>query len=153
MDLAVPLPSLHQHYSELLHPSDRPTHPESTADSILPSGSQFFTVDDLYCAISSLKRNKALGNCNISAEVLQSLIKCEGFARLLCSLFNTWVEQGLPSSWNQLLLTSLYKKGSRVDPANYRGIAVMNIFAKLYSTCLTSRLDCIATDRALRAPA
>ena len=43
----------------------------------------------------------------------------------LAILFNQVLRDGVPSSWNTLTLTSLYKKGPPEDPSNYQGIAVM----------------------------
>jgi hypothetical protein len=43
--------------------------------------------------------------------------------------------------WNILHLSSIYKKGDHTCPDNYRGIAVMNVFAKLYSTCINAKLE------------
>lgn len=123
------------------------------ANCKLPVGSNFFTVDDIALGISSLKNNKSIGNCHISADVLK-VFRCEKFCALLCVLFNAWVEQGLPSTWTSLHLTSLFKnKGDRTIPSNYRGLSVMNCFAKLYSTCITNRLNTLATERDLRASA
>ena len=43
--------------------------------------------------------------------------------------------------WNVLSLSSLHKKGSKHVADNYRGLSVMNVFAKLYATCITERLE------------
>ncbi len=69
------------------------------ANCVLPSDSSFFTVDEIYCAIRHLKTNKAIGNCNISSDVLR-LLNSEVFCSLLRDMFNVFTKQGLPSAWS-----------------------------------------------------
>lgn len=42
----------------------------------------------------------------------------------------------MPAEWNLLTIISLHKKGSTTDPNNFRGLSIMNVFPKLYSTIL-----------------
>lgn len=48
-------------------------------------------------------------------------------------------------------MSSLFKTGDRMDATNYRGLTVMNVFPKLYSTCLAHKLDAISQEMHLRA--
>ena len=50
----------------------------------------------------------------------------------------------MPDAWNCLDIMSLHKKGDRHNPSNYRGLSIMNVFAKLYSTCINMKLTGIA---------
>lgn len=48
-----------------------------------------FTEEDICEGISKLKANKALGNCNVSAEVLK-VCKSQAFVAMLTKIFNFW---------------------------------------------------------------
>ncbi len=97
-----------------------------------------------------LKNNKALGTCNVSSEVLKALDR-GGVSSLLCLLFNKILIYGMPSSWNVLEITSLHKKGDVENPNNFRGLSVMHVFAKLFSTCVNNKLTEVANEKGLRA--
>ena len=109
-----------------------------------------FTCEDVLYGISLLKNNKALGSCHLSAEVLKKLAGV-GMADAIAFMFNCVVKGGTPASWNTLSIMSLYKKGSKLDPNNYRGLSVMHVFAKLYSVCVNEKLTAVSNERALRA--
>jgi hypothetical protein len=89
--------------------------------------------------ISLLKNNKALGNCNISPEVIKQL-RSQPFCELILLLFNNITKLGMPDDWNTLDIVSLHKKGSIDDPNNFRGLSVMHTFAKLFAICVNSKL-------------
>lgn len=98
-----------------------------------------------------MKNNKALGNCNINAEFFKAA-SCDNFYEFMSIFFNSLVCNGLPSAWNVLSLTSLFKnKGEKSCADNYRGLAVMNAFAKLFATCVTLKFETIALQNNLRA--
>lgn len=46
-----------------------------------------------------------------------------------------------PAAWGSVIMTMLYKKGNKADPGNYRGIALINTLAKLFTSILKSRLE------------
>lgn len=56
------------------------------------------------------------------------------------------LNKGLPTCWNELSICSLFKGGNRLDASNYRGLSIMNVFAKLYATIIASKLDTIAKE-------
>jgi hypothetical protein len=47
----------------------------------------------------------------------------------------------MPDEWNLLQIISLHKKGSVLDPNNYRGLSIMNVFPKLYSILVNTKLE------------
>jgi hypothetical protein len=71
---------------------------------------------------------------------------------LLCKLFNLCVKKGIPKDWQEIHITSLHKKGPKTDCNNYRGLAVMNVFPKLFSIILNKKIECLARANKLRAP-
>ncbi len=59
----------------------------------------------------------------------------------LTNLFNRIFYSAMhPRSWATTKLVTIFKKGSRDDVKNYRGISLMNSIAKLYDMILYSRL-------------
>jgi hypothetical protein len=57
----------------------------------------------------------------------------------------------MPKGWNVLDIISLHKKGSKLDPNNYRGLSIMHVFVKLFSTCLNVKLTKVSEEKGLRA--
>jgi hypothetical protein len=53
-------------------------------------------------------------------------------------MFNHFLYHGLPSACQSISISPVFKSGDKLDPSNYRGIAVMNIFTKLYSIVLNN---------------
>ena len=49
-------------------------------------------------------------------------------------------KHGFPALFSAAHIVPLFKKGERKDPANYRGIAIISILAKLYATALNQSL-------------
>ena len=97
-------------------------------------------LDELKDAILRLKFGKACGPDNIIAEYLS--YTTANVLKALLELMNTIFTQALyPSSWANNYLKAIYKKGAADDPANYRGLAIGSVLAKLYSTILLNRIE------------
>lgn len=57
-------------------------------------------------------------------------------------LFNRILEtQLLPSSWSDINLFMIHKKGATSDPGNYRGISLINCIQKIFSSIMIRRLE------------
>ena len=54
-----------------------------------------------------------------------------------------------PSSRSSLSIVSLFKKGSRVDCGNYRGISLLSIAGKIFARILLNRLNSLLTTQVL----
>ena len=99
-----------------------------------------FTTKEIQKHIKLLKNNKAVGPDGIPNEFLKAggpkLVKA------LEQLFNEIHEkETVPESWNDGLMTILYKgKGDITDMSNLRGITVNNIITKLFTNILNVHL-------------
>ena len=55
-----------------------------------------------------------------------------------------WKEECVPMKWGGLIV-SLFKKGDKEDPGNYRGIMLLSVvgkvFCKILNDCLVQYLD------------
>lgn len=82
--------------------------------------------------IKKLKNGKSTGGSWISAEILKGYSDCK-LVELITRMFNLFRVEGLPASWNELLIVSVHKKGALDNPNNFRGIALMPVLAKMYA--------------------
>ena len=56
-------------------------------------------------------------------------------------LFNYNFDAGkFPSFWNESYIVLIHKKGSKNDPANYRGISLTSCLGKLFNKVINARL-------------
>ena len=125
-----------EHYYNLLNNGSN--HKEVLQDCTLEH--DLLKMEDIAWGIGVLKNNKALGQCNISAEVLKAMCNTS-FCKFLTLLFNSVLKIGLPKSWNVLSIVSLYKKGDPQVCGNYRGLSIMHVFSKLPAVCLNNLVE------------
>ena len=67
--------------------------------------------------------------------------------KLIIETFSHWVEvfnivwrEGVaPSDWKNAVIVPVYKKGSRLDCTNYRGISLMSVVGKVFARVLNER--------------
>lgn len=99
-----------------------------------------FSVDEISKVISSLKRNKSSDLPHIVADFF---IDSNTFiAPYLTHIFNFIFGKGVyPESWCKGAIVPIFKKGDITNPANYRGITLINIVAKIFSLALRNRID------------
>ncbi|KAF6214375.1 hypothetical protein GE061_009115 [Apolygus lucorum] len=104
--------------------------------------------EELNTAVCRCKDGKAPGEDLIPYEFFKNLpeegIKC------LCHIFNAVLESGTtPLAWSRIKVTLLFKKGDTADPANYRGISLINSMTKILTQILNNRLSAFAESRLL----
>lgn len=99
-----------------------------------------FSVDEISKVISSLKRNKSSDLPHIVADFF---IDSNTFiAPYLTHIFNFIFGKGVyPESWCKGAIVPIFKKEDITNPANYRGITLIDIVAKIFSLALRNRID------------
>ena len=100
---------------------------------------QPITLAEVNYVVKAIKNNKSAGSDGIVGE----LIKYGGntMCEMLLTLFNlVWNNEYVPTYWREGLIVSLFKKGDREDPGNYRGITLLSVIGKLYSRVINNRL-------------
>ena len=70
----------------------------------------------------------------------------------LSSIFNHFASTTIPTAWLTSAVTAVHKKGDRSNAVNYRCVAVMGPFPKLFMSCLNRRITALSDDKAWRAP-
>lgn len=118
-----------------------------------------FTLDEVETCIKKLHNGRAAGADGLCAEFIKRAhhtndisYKSE-LAPHITRLFNVLLTQRqFPRAWTVNTLSAVPKsKGQKDDLDSYRGIAVGNALAKLYSMVLLSRLDRWAEVHGVRA--
>ncbi|XP_067427114.1 uncharacterized protein [Thunnus thynnus] len=97
------------------------------------------TMNHLKTKLKTLKNKKACGPDGILNEMLK--YSTEKFQLTILKLFNLILNVGyFPESWNNGLITPIFKSGDRFDPQNYRGICVSSCVGKLLCSIINSRI-------------
>ena len=82
---------------------------------------------------------KASGSNGIAGELIK--YSGNGMIMMLKELFQLiWDSEYIPEQWGEGMIVSLFKKGDREDPGNYRGITLLNVVGKLFNKVLNYRL-------------
>ena len=90
-------------------------------------------------SIGKLKNGKAPGKDGISAEFYK--LTCHIATPILALIFNEIFNSGtFPKSRCESILVPIYKSGSHDDPSNYRGISLINVMYKIFSSILNDRI-------------
>ena len=129
-----------QHFEGLLNPSEVENSVHFEPNGIyLPVTDDPIQPDEVFRAIRSLKMNKSGGPSGIPPGLLK--LMPTRWIVFLASLFSILLSTcAYPYIWGYSKLVILFKKGSRKDCGNYRGISLMDSIAKLYDIILNRRL-------------
>ena len=101
----------------------------STSD---PELNKEIDTTEIMKAIKILKYGKSASGDDITNEMLKH--GSSVFINALKKLFNHIFNDGkFPSCWNESYIVLLHKKGSKNDPANYRGISLTSCLGKLFN--------------------
>ena len=68
----------------------------------------------------------------------------------MAEVFNmVWREGVAPGDWKNAVIVPVYKKGSRLDCTNYRGISLMSIVGKVFARVLNERVKVMTADKVM----
>lgn len=97
------------------------------------------SVEEVTKAVSLLKSGKAPGLDLLSGEIIKATHPV--IMPILVKMFNHILSTGsYPSCWAEGSITPLHKKGSPLDPDNYRGITISSCLGKVFGLVLNRRL-------------
>ncbi|KAL1448382.1 hypothetical protein WDU94_001910 [Cyamophila willieti] len=98
---------------------------------------EYFSISEIEGCVQKLKNNKAAGFDLIINELYKHLDHTE----YLMVLFNNILDyETLPPDWGETTIFCMHKKGDVENPANYRGIALINTLTKLFTQLLHNRI-------------
>lgn len=97
------------------------------------------TKEEINEAAYILKPGKSPGFDNIPNEMVLSLLQTH--PEIILKLFNTILSDSTHiTCWKTAIINPIYKKGSKSDPSNYRGISLLSCFNKFFTAILNKRL-------------
>ena len=125
---------------------------DEVRDIVLPPNSEILgpldgriTKEELSEASYVLRPHKLNGSDSLSNEMIKCLV--ETMPDIVLKLFNSVFDSNTKiEQWTMAIITAILKSGSRMDPANYRGISILSCLGKLYSAILNKRLLKYAID-------
>ncbi len=136
-----------EHYTKLLAPHLNNNEDEQIINELEEKEKQpeFNTLSytikthEIHSAINELKIGKAAGPDGISSEIIKACAPV--ITPVLDKMFNKILTTGnYPKLWGEGVITSIHKKGDRLDPGNYRGITISSSIAKVFGLVLRRRL-------------
>ena len=87
------------------------------------------TMDKIREAVKSMKCGKAPGIDEITSEIIKTAE--EPMIQMLEKISKkVWKEEKSPKDWSRMFVSPIHKKGDKLDPANYRAIALLSIPGK-----------------------
>jgi hypothetical protein len=108
---------------------------------------RYFSYEEVVDSIKNLKNNKSEGVDYIKNEYLKNCPPT--VIALIVELFKIILKSGhVPYEWCVGLIIPIFKKkGSPLDPNNYRGITLLSCLGKLFTACMNCRLTKYANTR------
>ena len=92
-----------------------------------------------------LRNGKATGHDSISNEMLMSLLNIK--PETIKALFNAIIQHPtVIPIWNTCMIVPIHKKGSEMNPENYRGISLLSCFGKFFMAILNQRFFVFVID-------
>jgi hypothetical protein len=98
------------------------------------------TSDELKEGLKLTKNGKSPGEDNINSELHKYAPK-QFKHRLLKFLNSIYSNKSTPNEWRNAIVISVFKKGNKQDPINYRGSSILSTCYKIYSKILNKKLQ------------
>ncbi len=88
------------------------------------------TKEDVRGRLKTLNGSKASGTDGVSPQILKDC--CDELCEPLCDIFQTSLEIGeVPDDWRKADISPIFKKGSKMDPLNYRPVSLISVVSKV----------------------
>lgn len=133
--------ALNEHFCSVFNDDDDddlPIFESSNVDHEMPR-SFHLARDAVIKKLEKLERHKAIGVDGVSPYVLREC--AEAFATPLLIIFERSMEEGVvPSSWREANVTPIFKKGSRLDPSNYRPVSLTSVVCKVLESIVRDEI-------------
>ena len=127
-----------EHFESIRCGENEPTYPPDCNED----GPLDFEISEqeLLGATSILKNGKSSGSDMISYEMLKCVIEFK--PSILLKVFNSALQYNPEIlDWFISIISPIHKKGSRMDPNNYRGISLISCVYKLFTVIIKNRCE------------
>ena len=126
-------------FFEGMSDGSRPIHIDDVGNVSIPILDDPITEHEVLREAKNMNSNKACGLDGVTPGIFKVLPA--SWLLLLSTFFsNLFMSAWYPVSWTKAKYFTIFKKGNRMLPENYRGISVICSIAKLYDMILCSRL-------------
>ena len=115
------------HFHQLFNSTDieYPDFNELHSEISIPVLDEPMTTNEVYNEIAKLKPNKGSGVDGVPPGIFKFLPA--NWILLITTLFNNLLVSGsYPDCWTSAKLFTIFKRGTKSDPSNYRGINIIN---------------------------
>ncbi len=113
---------------------------ETTTDVTIPILDEQISAVEVEEQIRRMHPDKACGPDGLPPGVF-SLLPAQWVLAIATLFNNVFVSGTYPCSWIKAKVFTIFKKGDRNKPHNYRGISILNSMAKLFDMVLCDRLS------------
>ena len=95
--------------------------------------------EDIFKILNSLSDKKATGLDNYQSKLIK--ICSPAISESLTYLINRSLGTGkVPSDWKKARVTTIFKKGKKSDPGNYRPISILPVLSKVLERLVHTQL-------------
>ena len=135
------------YFCTLLNPSTTSHSPSSSNENLNHEEQQIqvedldkeITKNEVLQAIDKLKKGKSAGTDEISPDLIK-LAKPQ-IVNYLHKLFQKIYDTGkYPKEWAKSIIIPIHKKGSKLILDNYRGISLLSVTSKVFTSIINNRL-------------
>ena len=97
------------------------------------------TLEEIRSHISHMQRRRAAGSDNLPPSLFKDggEALCESLFHLCVSI---WSEEKVPKNWGESTIIPIFKKGSREECGNHRGISLTPVVTRLLASIILHRL-------------
>lgn len=98
------------------------------------------SIDEIQTAIQKLKSGKSPGKDNLSAEFFRAggTQMIQTMHRLILMI---WNKEEIPKEWNSSVICPIHKKGDKMKCENHRGISLLNVAYKIFTSVLRAKIE------------
>ena len=115
------------------------------------SGEGLISRVDIVLRLKSLDPDKSAGVDNVTQQVLKNC--AEQLAGVLEIIYEKSSSEGvIPDEWREANVTPIFKKGSKLEPSNYRPVSLTSVCCKVMEGIVRERITKHLTEHQMISP-